>query len=64
MTTFDILRNYANLPIQTLEDMKDLIDDPSNDFLLGYDAHQGFDAFKWYLEKTEVLRTHTHSSMI
>ena len=52
--TFDILRNYAQLPVETIEHIDDLIDDPSNGMLLEKNAHEGFDRCQWYLQKTNV----------
>jgi hypothetical protein len=54
VTTFDILRNYANLSQETISDLEDVIDDPSNGFLLELNAHVGFDRFQWCLQPTEV----------
>jgi hypothetical protein len=47
VTAFDILRNYASLSEKSLQDLEDNIDDPANGVLLGSDAHNGFDKFKW-----------------
>ena len=52
--TFDILRNYADLPINSIEDIEQVIDAPSNGIALQSDAHKGFDKFKWSLKETEV----------
>ena len=52
--TFDILRNYAQLPIETIEHIDELVDDPSNGMLLEANAHTGFDKGRWYLQKTDV----------
>ncbi len=54
MHTFDILRNYANLPVETLQDLANIIDDPSNGMSLQLDAHAGFDEFRWSLQETDV----------
>ncbi|PPQ82963.1 hypothetical protein CVT26_005376, partial [Gymnopilus dilepis] len=53
-TTFDILVNFTCLPVEQLEDLKALIDDPSNGMLLERNAHAGFEALLWCLEKTDV----------
>ena len=54
VTTFDILRNYADISEMTLKNLTNLIDDASNGFLLQSDAHNGFDRFAWCLQPTEV----------
>jgi hypothetical protein len=54
VTTFDILRNYANLPAETIEALRNVIDHPSNGFLLESNAHTGYDLFEWCLKKTDV----------
>ena len=54
MHTFDILRNYANLPVETLQDLANIIDDPSNGMSLETNAHAGFDEFRWSLQETDV----------
>jgi hypothetical protein len=54
LTTFDILRNYADLPIKSIEDIVDVIDDPTNGLALEANAHNGFDRFRWSLKETEV----------
>jgi len=59
VTTFDILRNYANLPQSTIGDLESVIDDPSNGFLLDANAHTGFDRFQWCLQQTEVANKYT-----
>ena len=45
MTTFDILRNFASLSPEAIQELEDNIDDPLNGILLGMDAHNGFDRF-------------------
>ncbi|RDB17618.1 hypothetical protein Hypma_001069 [Hypsizygus marmoreus] len=59
LTTWDILRNFAQLLPVNIEDLRDLIDAPPNGFLLQHDAHNGFDRFAWCLEKTEVENRYT-----
>ena len=54
VTTFDILRNYADIPELTLKNLANLIDDASNGFLLERNAHKDFDSFVWCLQPTEV----------
>ena len=54
LTTFDILVNFTRLPVQTLEELHDQIDHPSNGMLLQQDARDAFDRFDWCLKKTEV----------
>ncbi|KAF8157156.1 hypothetical protein B0H34DRAFT_712505, partial [Crassisporium funariophilum] len=53
LITFDILVNFTGLLVENLEDLGDLIDHPTNGMLLEYNAHDGFDRFKWYLQKTD-----------
>jgi hypothetical protein len=57
MTTFDILVNFTRLPLQTLEELHENLDDPSNGMILQGDAHRGFDKLYWCLKKTEVSFT-------
>lgn len=54
LTTFDILRHYADLPIKNIEDIAHIIDDPSNGIALQADAHKGFDKFRWSLKETNI----------
>jgi hypothetical protein len=54
VTTFDILRNYADISETTLMNLTNLIDDASNGLLLETNAHTGFDRFGWCLQPTEV----------
>ncbi|KAF8157145.1 hypothetical protein B0H34DRAFT_489037 [Crassisporium funariophilum] len=53
LITFDILLNFTGLLVKNLEELSDLIDHPTNGMLLEYNAHDGFDRFKWYLQKTD-----------
>ncbi|KAF8157166.1 hypothetical protein B0H34DRAFT_808436 [Crassisporium funariophilum] len=53
LITFDILVNFTGLLVENLEDLGDLIDQPTNGMLLQHDAHNGFDKFQWYLQKTD-----------
>ncbi|RDB17756.1 hypothetical protein Hypma_001070 [Hypsizygus marmoreus] len=59
LTTWDILRNFAQLTPANVEDLGKLIDAPPNGFLLQHDALNGFDRFAWCLEKTEVENRYT-----
>ncbi|GBE81607.1 hypothetical protein SCP_0313360 [Sparassis crispa] len=54
LTTFDILRNYASVPIANIADFQETIHDPSNGITMNFDAHRGFDNFAWCLKATEV----------
>jgi len=54
VTSFDILVNFTGLPVTTLEELHEILDDPSNGMLLGSDAYQSFDQFCWCLKPTEV----------
>jgi hypothetical protein len=54
VTTFDILRNFAHLSPEALQELQDNIDNPSNGFLLAGDSHNGFDRFQWCLQETQV----------
>ena len=47
--TWDIIRQYADWPDETLEDMMQLIDTPSNGFMLQHDYHNAFENFYWTL---------------
>ncbi|KAF8342439.1 hypothetical protein F5887DRAFT_357699 [Amanita rubescens] len=53
-STFDILRNYASLSEQVINNLKDVIDAPSNAILLAPQVHHGWDIFKWCLKPTET----------
>ncbi|KAF8076877.1 hypothetical protein FPV67DRAFT_1473008, partial [Lyophyllum atratum] len=52
VTTFDILVNFTRLPVQTLEELHDKLDHPSNGLTLQHDAHDAFDDFNWCLKET------------
>lgn len=54
VTTFDILRNFTRLSEQTLQELHNHIDHPSNAMMLETNAHNAFDKFKWCLKATEV----------
>ncbi len=54
--TFDILRNYARLSEEVISNLKEVIDDPSNVFLVAPHLHRGWEKFRWCLKATEVLR--------
>lgn len=54
VASFDILRNYANLPYKDISELVNLIDDPSNGMALDSTPHDGFDAYDWGLMATEV----------
>ncbi|KDQ53343.1 hypothetical protein JAAARDRAFT_197509 [Jaapia argillacea MUCL 33604] len=58
LCTFDILRHYADIPVETVEALGDFIDGPSNGIAMQYDAHYGFDTFLWSLQETEMVNTH------
>ncbi|KAF8867688.1 hypothetical protein CPB84DRAFT_1970401 [Gymnopilus junonius] len=53
MTTFDILINFARIPVQTIEELRDKLNDPSNGMTLQYDGRTAFDRFYWCLKRTE-----------
>ncbi|KAF9507273.1 hypothetical protein BS47DRAFT_1321384 [Hydnum rufescens UP504] len=55
LSTFDILRHYASMPMMTIEDIASIIDDPSNGMTLRGDAHKGFDNFAWSLRKVDNI---------
>ena len=57
LRTFDILRNYAAMPVESIEDIARIIDDPSNGMMLQIDARDGFDEFLWSLKATDVRET-------
>ncbi|KAF8342399.1 hypothetical protein F5887DRAFT_1283776 [Amanita rubescens] len=52
--TFDILRNYAHLSEEVISNLKEMIDDPSNAFLVAPHLHRGWEKFRWYLKSTET----------
>ncbi|TFY74419.1 hypothetical protein EWM64_g9594 [Hericium alpestre] len=54
--TFDILVNFTRLPVKTLEDLQDHLDDTANGMMLQKDAHYAFDKLYWCLKKTEDLQ--------
>jgi hypothetical protein len=54
--TFDILRNYARLSEEVISNLKEMIDDPSNAFLVAPHLHRGWEKFRWCLKATEVQR--------
>ncbi|KAF5378191.1 hypothetical protein D9615_007500 [Tricholomella constricta] len=54
VTTFDILRNFASLSSEAVQELENNIDDPSNGILLTSHAHSGFDRFAWCLQETET----------
>jgi hypothetical protein len=64
LTTFDILRHYADLPIESIEDTANVIDDPSNGLALQKDVHNGFDRFRWSLKETAVRLSFPSSLMV
>jgi len=51
--TWDILRHYADLSEDTIRDLENIIDSPSNGILLQTEMHDGFDDFEWYFEATD-----------
>ncbi|KAF9512270.1 hypothetical protein BS47DRAFT_1363277 [Hydnum rufescens UP504] len=53
LVTLDILRHYASLPDNFVENIASIIDDPSNGMTLEYNAHFGFDEFGWSLRAVE-----------
>ncbi|KAG5649626.1 hypothetical protein H0H81_002791 [Sphagnurus paluster] len=53
VTTFDILVNFTRLPVKTLEELGDQLDNPSNGLILEKNAHEAFDSFNWCLRQTE-----------
>ncbi|KIM73428.1 hypothetical protein PILCRDRAFT_15225 [Piloderma croceum F 1598] len=53
------LRNYADLRIESIEDIANIIDDPSNGLALEANAHNGFDRFRWSLKQTENPNEYT-----
>ncbi|KAF4611201.1 hypothetical protein D9613_007134 [Agrocybe pediades] len=70
VTTFDILVNFTHLPVKTLEELHDQLDDPSNGMALEMNAHAAFDDFLWCLKRTETehvydLKTlHPHAPLL
>lgn len=54
VATFDILRNFASLAVETQEELANIVNDPSNVFIAARDAQAGFNEFRWCLENTEV----------
>lgn len=54
VTTFDMLLNFARLSVETLEELHDQLDNPSNGMILQKDAHDAFDSFYWCMKPTEV----------
>ena len=54
LTTFDILVNFTRLSAQTLQELSEELDNPSNGMTLEGNAHLAFDNFDWCLKKTEV----------
>ncbi|KAF8326936.1 hypothetical protein F5887DRAFT_1084097 [Amanita rubescens] len=51
--TWDILRHYADLSEDTIRDLENIIDSPSNGILLQTEMHDGFDNFEWCFEATD-----------
>ena len=47
--TWDIIRQYADWPDKTLEDMMQLIDTPANGLMLQHNYHNAFENFDWTL---------------
>ena len=47
--TWDIIRQYADWPDKTLKDMLQLIDTPTNGFMLEHNYHNTFENFYWTL---------------
>ncbi|KAF5378070.1 hypothetical protein D9615_007499 [Tricholomella constricta] len=54
VTTFDILRNYASLSPEAIQELEDNIEDPYNGILLAVDPRYGFERFQWCLQETET----------
>jgi hypothetical protein len=54
VTTFDILVKFTQLSAETLEELHDQLDSPSNGMILEMNAHKAFDKFWWCLKQTEV----------
>ncbi|KAF8638664.1 hypothetical protein AX17_002045 [Amanita inopinata Kibby_2008] len=54
VTTFDILRNFANMPEEMLEKLDQVIDDPSNGISLTSLSHRGFARFCWCLHQGDA----------
>ncbi|KXN89302.1 hypothetical protein AN958_05806 [Leucoagaricus sp. SymC.cos] len=45
---------HLSIQIETLEELRGKLDDPSNGITLQKDAHDAFDSFYWCLKRTEV----------
>jgi hypothetical protein len=60
LTTFDILRHYASLPVTIIEieDIAKIIDDPSNGMTLEPNVHVGFDDYDWSLKDVKDVSSH------
>lgn len=54
VATWNVLRHYANLPWDTMEEIAAIVDDPSNGMILELHSHASFDDFQWSLEPTGV----------
>ncbi|THH13531.1 hypothetical protein EUX98_g9713, partial [Antrodiella citrinella] len=53
-TTFDILRNYTQMPEEFIENLKDNIDQPYNLIMLTPNLHVMFDEYMLCLRKTDI----------
>ncbi|KAF4611198.1 hypothetical protein D9613_007133 [Agrocybe pediades] len=58
VTTFGILVKFADLPVKTLEDLHNQLDDPSNRMSLEMNAHDAFDRLYWCLRQTEMANVY------
>ncbi|KDQ55303.1 hypothetical protein JAAARDRAFT_195707 [Jaapia argillacea MUCL 33604] len=54
LTTFNILRQYAGIPVASLEALGENINYPGNGLILYQPVHRGFDHFRWSLQGTNT----------
>jgi hypothetical protein len=55
--TWDIIRNYASLPDDVMENISSLIDAPENGMTLNIAAHQSF----WFGPRSPISSEESHS---
>ncbi|KAG2143964.1 hypothetical protein BD769DRAFT_1420719 [Suillus cothurnatus] len=53
--TIDIIKHYTKLPVDNVDDLAGIIDNPENGMLLDMVVHRGFNNYAWCLHPTDVL---------
>jgi hypothetical protein len=53
--TIDIIKHYTNLPVDNVDDLAGIIDNPENGMLLDMVVHRGFNNYAWCLHPTVCL---------